>query len=462
VGGPAYESGLADDRPELVPLGRVFHLSRKACWADGRRLIATDVVRTVQWLSSENWPGYVPEWAALMHRFQPRGDAFHISLGLSQGYFQPLTLMNFKVLPPDNGEAAPDSVDFARKPLGSGPYKYEDRKIPYAVFRANSYYSAREGREGLPRIREIRFFKSKAPAADFQARPTQLHLLLDLPTRLLNDIESPQLQPLVKVQTLQNRRIYFLAVNHRINALQNEDLRRTIAHAIDREKILTERFRAGRPTVHRPLNGPYPPGSWAYNPNANLVPPDPYKPSLAKTTALAAEKAGVLPVTLRLKYPDGDPDVEAACKDIAAQVTAANPQIHFELIPLQPHRLREDVEQTHDYDLAYYHHDYADDSYWLWPLFDPNAVGSGGLNYLGYKDDARLQSLFRTAMGHRHFPQVQQRTHQIHLHIYDHMPLIPLWQLDSHIAWRKNLKMGGPLDPLRVFTDAERWTLEGP
>jgi hypothetical protein len=46
------------------------------------------------------------------------------------------------------------------------------------------------------------------------------------------------------------------------------------------------------------------------------------------------------------------------------------------------------------------------------------------------------------------------------------MPLIPLWQLDTHIAVHNNLRMedaaGKPIvpDPLSVFTDVEFWSMK--
>ena len=66
-----------------------------------------------------------------------------------------------------------------------------------------------------------------------------------------------------KLQSLPSRRIYFLAVNHRQSRLKNQALRRAIAHAIDRQGILTKHFREGVPTRHQALTGPYPPRSWA-------------------------------------------------------------------------------------------------------------------------------------------------------------------------------------------------------
>ena len=64
-------------------------------------------------------------------------------------------------------------------------------------------------------------------------------------------------------------------------------------------------------------------------------------------------------------------------------------------------------------------------------------------------------------MGHREFAKVQQLTRRIHDIIFHKMPFIPLWQLDTHIAIHKDVDYHQmPLDPLRVFANAEKWKLE--
>jgi ABC-type transport system substrate-binding protein len=182
-------------------------------------------------------------------------------------------------------------------------------------------------------------------------------------------------------------------------------------------------------------------------------------------------------VKLTLKYPEGDPAVAKACQQIAnelkslgasskgreaegpAGAASSGPAIDIELASCSPAQLRRDVEVTHEYDLAYYHWDFPDETYWLWPLFDPQAIGSGGKNFLGYKDDEVLESLFRKAMTHRDFTIVQDLTQRIHDRLYEQMPLVPLWQLDTHVASRKSLIIPEPLDPLLIFTNVERWSL---
>src|SRR5207253_1404681 len=96
-----------------------------------------------------------------------------------------------------------------------------------------------------------------------------------------------------------------------------------------------------------------------------------------------------------------------------------------------------------------------------WPLFDsrPEARRPGGPNYLNYHDDGALESIFRAAMSHRDFARVREITHDLHAHLYERMPLIPLWQLDTHVAVHPDLTTGG-LDPLLVFVNVEEWRLK--
>ena len=62
-------------------------------------------------------------------------------------------------------------------------------------------------------------------------------------------------------------------------------------------------------------------------------------------------------------------------------------------------------------------------------------------------------------MVSRDFAEVQKFTHMIHQEMFEKMPLIPLWQLDSHVAYHQDLKLG-TLDPLLIFTDVETWQLQ--
>jgi ABC-type oligopeptide transport system substrate-binding subunit len=262
---------------------------------------------------------------------------------------------------------------------------------------------------------------------------------------------------------LVNRRIYFLAVNHRNPALANAAFRRALAYAVNRDKLLDD-FRAtpGQP-LHTALNGPYPVKSWACNPalvqdNGGRL--DPFNIERAKASMTQATKDGILDPGLTLKYPAGDPAVEKAMKSLCEEMRAIN--VTLKPVAVPPAELRRDVEKTYSYDLAYYHYDFPDNVYWLGPLLDPRG-GPGDQNYMGYSGD--LVPLIRGDISRRRdFPEVQKYAHILHDNFLKaEMPFIPLWQLDAQSAIGNRVdipKVDQPFDPIRVFTDVERWRLK--
>jgi len=472
--GQRHEPGLAMGQPRLIPLGRQFQLPRNAFWSNGQQVTAADVSNTVRLLKDDKWPGRTPAWDDLIEAVNAGSDSFRVNLTMRQGYIDPLSLMTFKILPQvkESGEPAlgrADDATFASHPVGSGPYQWKgpiavtgrDQKPREAVaFVANPHYSGRTGNLGLPRIREIHFLVSTNPGKDLD--DGTIDLFLDLPAKDIQSVRSAAKRVRIS-KPLPNRRVYFLAVNHVKPALKNEALRRALAFAINRETILDDYLRPGnKEKPHRVLNGPFPAGSWACA-EAREVPVDLFQPGKAKS------EAATLPEKLTLKYPDGDRFLAEAMTALSKQVKTIL-GVEIELIKMDPYTLRKDVEMDHDFELAYYHYDHPSDAYWIWPLFDPRGIGIGGSNYLSY-DDPTLAGLFDTAMKRRSPEEWRKYMQFIHRHLYTKMPLIPLWQLDTFVAYTPDLKFDPdqrfdpdknplPIDPLLVFTEADHWKLE--
>jgi peptide/nickel transport system substrate-binding protein len=452
VHGERYIPELASDMPFMTPLGRQFHLIPNAHWSNGQQITAADVRHTVRLLSDRKWPGHDPSWGDFLEDGATIGaDAFHITLTLRQGFIDPLALMSFKILPEQLPRA--DDAKFAHAPIGSGPFRFAEMRDGAAVFLANPAYERRSDKQALPHIREIHLVASKDPVADLQAGRVQL--LVDVPSRRCKELESAGIRN-VAVQTMRNQRVYFLAVNQRRPHLQNQALRRAIAHGIDRDAILTKCFRAGVMDRHHVLNGPFPARSWPVQPT---LPAQPFNADLARAQAEKAKAEGAVAGRLTLRYPQGDPAVEEACQAIREQLISLSLGIELQLLPRSERDLHQDVEQSHDYDLAYYSWDFPDKMYWIWPMFDPRAVGPGGRNFLGYQNDDILESLLRRMQTHREFAVVQELGRRIHQVLYERMPLIPLWQLDTHVAVHNSLSIPGEFDPLLVFPGVENWTL---
>jgi peptide/nickel transport system substrate-binding protein len=465
--GQRYEPCLAGGAPRLIPLGREFRIARGATWSDGTPVTVGDVNATLQAMRKPDWPGYSRLWNAMIEEVEGGGDSFRLSLRLHQGYLDPLSLMTFKVM----------SQSALRGPLGpntpkisSGPFQYKGmfdttpRNRKTAVFLASPGYASREGKLGLPRVREIHLIHFADPADDpaTALERQEIDMVLDLSAATARDLrdKSPARDALEVRGPMATRRVYFLAVNHRAGPLKgNKELRKALALAIDRQTILNNCFRAEPGKLHHSLNGPFPAGSWPCEPK---VPAELYDREGAKAQARAALEKAEGPITLTLLYPSGDPAVEAAMKQLCESVNKElrlDNRKFIELKPegLQPANLRERVEEKHSYQLAYYHYDYPSESYWLAPLFDSQAMDINGSNYMGCVDPALL-ALFATAKNHRDFDDVRKAMHAVHRQLHQEMPLIPLWQLDTFLAYRKGVKPTA-VDPIVIFNDVEHWSL---
>jgi ABC-type transport system substrate-binding protein len=455
--GQRYESDLAIKLPQRDGLHQHVELRRDALWSDGERVTAADVRHTAQLLRSRS------TWRDLLEMPRFDGRPFDLDFIFKHGLLDPYAPLGFYVLPQKyRGQALSrgDDAAFGKAPIGSGAYVYLGRKQEgnraVAVFGANPFYNLSESKRGA--VREIRMIAWK-DVRSLSQQP-QSHLILDVPERSLDALMQ---KGYAAVHGVVNRRVYFLAVNHRVAALANPDLRRALAHAIARDKILQDYFRGTGEAAKLdvPLSGPFPAHCWAWCPPPR-VPDDPYQPELARSFA---KKVGQTSRQLRLslKYPADEPGVKEACAAISEQVTKvfadANVSIMLAFVPLGSHEMRATL-QARDYELAYHHWDFADDNYWLWPLFDPHpdALRPGGSNFLGYDNDAKLQTLLRSVMSHRQFAAVRDIQQSIHAHLYERMPFIPLWQLSQTCAVHSSLSVP-ILDPQRPFANILDWRL---
>ncbi len=462
-----YRPGLAEYRPRVVPLGRLFHLPRNATWSNGQRLDSGDIRATVRLLQKGVGVGRSCAWGELLDKVEVKGDPFQVTLRLKQGYVDPLALMTFKIVPSNQPV---DTEKFAMNPVCSGPFRldparHSDEKQRECVFFvANPSYGSRPGKRDLPRIEEVRFYPYEDAVKE--VRQGNLDLVLDLTAteadQLRQKADDLQVTVPLPAPAAPNRRIYFLAVNQR--KLPDADLRKALAYAINREGLLDKHFRGPlQRKVHKALNGLFPVGSWACDPGASSRAekghPDLYQPersrALSKEVPAVRQAIGAGP--LKLSYPEGDLVLEAALKELCEQVKETT-GLRLELVRRDPCGLREDVEQTQGYDLAYYHYDFPDETYWLWPLLGPSGRTLNDSNFLNYRDD-KTQLLLRDAMAYRDFAAMREHLRMVQVRLNHEMPLIPLWQLDPLLAYHHDVTPAA-LEPVLVFTNIEEWRLQ--
>ena len=410
-------------------------------------------------------------------------------LAYEHGVLEPLARATFKVLPArylqERGKAA-DDEGFARRPFGTGPFRYEGRELEggreVAVFRANPFYGQRPGRFGLPTIREIRFLVPTASTLPADVAAGQLHFYPDAPPDVAARLRAePALKDVMRVATAKvNRRVHILAVNHRQTPLQNDKLRQGLSAAIDRDVVLKEQFRGSDLKAHVALTGPFPRTCWATPPAARDTPL--FKPGAGGL--IAEGLAGRPGVKLRLLYCDTDPKNGPVCQLLKTQIERAaagadgKPVVLIEVMGMPSEAYRNKLYLEHDFDLALTTFDYRDDLYTLGGLLDPDAADRDGRNFLGYlaagtnpaEADRRLKRVVEEIRQYRDFTkQVKEKTWDLHGLCNQRVPFIPLWQLDRYTAVHRDLEifLDNPdapapaerLDPAIMFTGVEMWRL---
>jgi ABC-type transport system substrate-binding protein len=474
--------GLAAGRPRVVPLGREFRLLGGARWSDGKPVTVGDVRFTLRQIQANNQSAMPVALGEILSEVVAGGDSSRVSVTLRRGYLDPLSLLSFKIVPEHINEERPASGEpFAFNPTGSGPFAYEKGPFAdgalkgkqYARFVANNHYGSRTGKTNLPAIAEVRLIGlgnaeggwDVDPVAALEAK--QIDLALDLSAEQIAKLKGKAgIQVVLPRSEVPNRRIYFLAVNHDRSGLRNADLRVALARAINREKLLDDHFRKGlAPAPHKALNGPYPAGSWACNPaikdrDDKGTPQEREKrreESAKSKWKRALSEFRKAEVKLDVLYPEGEPAVKSAIEDLCKQAGELLPGLKLVPRPKAPWDLRKHVE-LRDYELAYFHHDFLDETFWLEPLLGQAGPAHRGRNFLDYEGPLRGRAAQAAAL--RDFSQVRQYVHAIHRDFWDsEMPFIPLWQLDPLAAHRTGLR-AGTFDPLRVFTDVEQWRLD--
>lgn len=501
--GITFRPALAALKPKVGALAREVTLVGNADW--GRPNTGScdpaDVVQTIKLLQEKRT---LPSAEAADFLADPAldpTDPNRVRVRFKQGYPDLRELLTFKVLPGKYLSGKSKGIDddtagdsFARAPFGTGPFKLDPEFKPAAgmepvggiTFVSNPNYWRRPGKLGQPAIKEVRFVNTAVRAEKEEEDLTELanmlkgdrlHLMTDVPTRHLDRYVA--LGKVAVTTAATNRRIHMLAINHASPAVQNVDLRRGLLHAIDREAILNDVYRAGKKEFHKALTGPYPVGCWQQ--------PQPLTGAPAPLFDIDLARAKFRPLTdsartLNLLYPSDDPDAEKACKMMKAQIeAAAGKAVEIVLEGVTAPNLRTRVEKETRYDLAYLPYDYPGPlfSHALAGMLDPSVAGRGGRNFLNYlvkstnptkADEAVGQMLAEVKVHSDWEGQLKPLSQELAVRFNEAVPFVPLWQLDRHIVSSVNLKMffdaeatpSNPklIDPVKVFHNAGRWRMD--
>jgi ABC-type transport system substrate-binding protein len=464
--------------PHRISRGYEFLIPSYLKWSDGNPVKTDDILRSFEFLSKPGTPLYDPTYDndAVFVINQVDESRFTVTFPRA-AVLDPLSHLNFPILPstrlPRDQSTTAAAVAFAKNPMGTGPYMFVGHEEDEMIFKANPHYKRPHLPEG-PAIREIRFIKyNDFDVAKKAFLDGRWQMLLDASSKEVDELTgNPQALIFTPTETtaagtpvLSNPRIYFLGFNYRKPYFSSppgkdgHNARKAINMAINRDGILNTMFRGKMGTSHQPLNGPFPVNSWAYD--ATTFGQSPYGTVQASIAARSASPR--LPAELKLIVLAEDEPGVKACEMIVADLAKA--QIKAKVIPLPANSFFVELHKPEpDFDLVYTCYDFDNETLNVASLFDDRGASGQGRNFMNYQRETstrntELNRALNEAFLTRDIKTAERKMNVVHKIVNDQTLIVPLYQLDRHIAVHRSLDKYPRFHPVYVFEGVENWVL---
>ena len=235
-----------------------YYLRKGVEWWDGQPVTAYDVLYTYEQMRE---PGNnYPNVNALrsISNVEVLGE-YAIKFTFDKVYADILTDSDIMPVPKHIHEQL--GTEFSNSPIGNGPYRIKEwTPGSDIILVANDTYY--EGRPPLDEIRIRRYRNMDAMVNDFQNG--DLEMIFDITPDAADVIRTNEN---VSIYSESGNSYLYIGWNLEHQFLQDERVRRVLAMAIDRQRILRDIY-GSRGEVSL---GPLPPSSWAYNPEVQPI-----------------------------------------------------------------------------------------------------------------------------------------------------------------------------------------------
>lgn len=417
-------------------------------WTDGSRpASAIDVARSLADRATPGSPGFSARWADLLDHVEAAGED-QVEVRLSRPSMKPELWLVGAVGPAHASADGLVSVPGkGRWPVGDGPFLLEPGEPSQARFRSTA---AAPAPGQVRRLREARHLDPLAAVAALTRG--EVTLLERVPPSLLPDLSR---EPGIKVGRYAAPNVHRIALDGRTAALRNRTLRRALSLAIDRKGLLEE------VVLRRPADGGNRVADGVAVRESSFDAPDvaplEYDPLLARLLVAAARRElNGAAVALTLDYP-ATAEARAACprlveawKKIGIEVTARErPESELE----------QDLRAGRRFDLAYRGARPGDPFYDLGPDICPGYDASPSADALASLASPRILQLLLELDRAPEVTAARGLAIQIDRESRDELPVLPLWQVERHFAWRDRLR--GPADGAdHLYQDIARWEID--
>jgi peptide/nickel transport system substrate-binding protein len=453
------EEAMRGERPgqlaesvESTDLGRklAIRLRSGVTWSDGSREVsALDLVRSLIDRTEPSARGYNARWADLLDRVEAT-EEMRVEVRLTRPFLRPGFWLLGPIGPAHAGtDGRVATLDRGRPLVGDGAYRWVASDARQVVLRAEGDLRS----AAAPKIRRLR----EVPLGN--ARLT-IGALLRGEVSLVEHVPPDRVAALasnheIKVGRYAQPSLHCLALDGRNPILRNRTLRRGLSYAIDRQALLEETLlRHPVDSVSRPADGPFPQGSYA---DALEVKPLAYDPVLARMLIAAAKKEmGDAALKLTLEYP-ARPEAQAVVPKLVDAIRLAGIEIVATEKPES--ELEAELRSGRRFDLAYRIGRCDDLVLEAGPLLCPGYDAPPATDVLASVASPRILQLLLQLERATEFPSAKGLALQIDRECRDELPVVPLWQLEDHYAWRTRLK--GPAEVAdRLYQGIETWEIE--
>ncbi len=246
-----------------------YYLRKGVKWSDGKEVTAEDIKFTFDKMKDPktNYPfsssiQYIEKCEVI--------DPYTVKFYFTQVYPRALFDSNIQPVPKHalEGEENIAISDFNQNPITNGPYRVKKWTNTYIELEVNPDYY-------FPRPLIDRIVLWAAPSWDAiltEMKKGNIDLVYDVPPSVSTKAEKLEN---MKEYTYDGNSYIYIGWNLKNKKFKNEEIRKALSMAINREKIIDKNLN-GKAIIS---TGPMVPSFWAYNPNLE---PDPYSPKEAK------------------------------------------------------------------------------------------------------------------------------------------------------------------------------------
>jgi peptide/nickel transport system substrate-binding protein len=431
-------SGQLAARLESTDLGRKLSIQVRPSlpWSDlARPVSAVDVANALAARAEPRSLQYSARWANLLDRVEAI-DESRVEFRLSRPFLKPEAWLMIPVGPVD--AVVPDSTrnssqsqsqSQGRPVVGNGPYRCQSATERGIVLRAGDDPGA-PGRPRIVRIRETVHPGGKAAVGSLLRG--EVSLVAHVPADRVAELAAT---PDLKVGRYSQPSVHWIAFDGRDPALRNRTLRRGLSYAIDRKTLLEETL-LRRPVddVNRASDGVFARGSYA---DAIDVKPLDYDPLLARMLIAAARKElGGDPIKLTLEYPAA-PGPQAIVARLVEAFGAAG--IEVAAVERPESELETELRSGRKFALAYRAMSCVEPVLEAGKLICPGIDAPAEIDPLSSVASPRILQLLLQLERAPEWPTAKGLALQIDRECRDELPVLPLWQVADHYAWRTRL-----------------------